>query len=210
MVSFGIFVGVIRLTTLAKDLCLFSQLFELPEHAPYFNKRLRQYPDLFENGDFGPTDEKGVAEEYQNSASRDFVAVVGADTSEMLINLFANNVDWIEKHILHRVRKWFGRSSQQRDEERGVELATIIKTIDALTCLFVPLLFTATMFALALTRQLMIRIAVVGAFGLAFTMSAKLIYNRMSRGEIFAFTAAFFAVASVFVSTTENNVSKSS
>jgi hypothetical protein len=186
-------------------LCLYNELFKLPIHAPYFSRRFKGYEELFHNGHFGPTDEQGAAAEYRDAESHDFVAGVGMDRSDILNNLWADNVDWIEKQIFRRVRSWL-RLDQQSSDTR-VDLETIIKTIDALTCLFVPLLFTATLFALALIRRLMVRIAVVGALGIAFAVSAKLIYGRISRGDIFAFTAAFFAVASVFVSTTDGSVS---
>jgi hypothetical protein len=140
--------------------------------------------------------------------SRDFVAGVGMDRSDILTNLCAENMDWVEEHIFIRMRSWFGLTqSRGQSSDAYIELATIIKIIDALTCLFVPLLFTASLFALALIRRLMVRIAAVGALGLAFAVSAKLIYGRMTRGEIFACTAAFFAVASVFVSTTDGSAS---
>jgi hypothetical protein len=133
------------------------------------------------------------------------------DRSDILTNLCAENIDWMEAHILSRMRSWLGLSHpREQSSDAGVKLATIIKIIDALTCLFVPLLFTATLFALALIRRLMVRIAAVGALGFAFSVSAKLIYGRMTRGEVFACTAAFFAVASVFVSTTDCSVSNSS
>ena len=89
-----------------------------------------------------------------------------------------------------------------------MKLRTITATIDALTCVFVPLLLTGAMFALALIHPTLVRIGVVGAFGLIFSASAKLISGRISRGEVFAYTAAFFAVASVFVSTTDDGASK--
>ncbi|KAF2682474.1 hypothetical protein K458DRAFT_405734 [Lentithecium fluviatile CBS 122367] len=198
------------LRTYSKDLCLFNQLFQLPDHAPYFSKRLNLYSYLFHNGGFGPTDETGAAAAYQDPNSRDFVAAVGNDSSDILTNFVAYHVDWIEEHVLQRLRPLlrFGRPPQQVAQQTGVRWTTIVKTIDAFTCLFVPFMLTCTMFALARTRPPMVRIGVVGALGLVFSLSAKLISGKMSRGETFAFTAAFFAVASVFVSTTGDNISK--
>jgi hypothetical protein len=190
---------------------LVDQLLRLPDHAPYFSIRLKSCEHLFKNSDFGSTDQRGGVEEYQNANSRDLITLMGTDTPDMLSSLFVNTLDSMEKHIINRAHTRFSQSSQQSQqdaEERGIEFATLNATLDALTCVLVPLLFTATLFALALIRRLMVRIAVVGAFSLAFTMSAKLIYGRMSRGEVFAFTAAFFAVASVFISMTESNLSK--
>ena len=62
------------------------------------------------------------------------------------------------------------------------------------------------MFALVSVRPLKARIALVGVFGLVFALSAKVFTGRIRRGEIFAYTAAFFAISSVFVDTTSGGV----
>jgi hypothetical protein len=80
----------------------------------------------------------------------------------------------------------------------------IVETVDAITCVFVPLLLTATMFALVEVGRLRVRIAVIGVFGLIFSISVKAIAGHLTRGEVFSATAAFFAVASVFVGSTSN------
>jgi hypothetical protein len=210
-VSVAIWCSKVELISLVENLCLYNQLLKLPPHAQYFGKRFKGYEELFHNDDFGPTDEQGAAGEYRDNGSRDFVAGAGMDRSDVLNSLWADNVDWIEGNVFRRVRSWVGLDrSHQQSSNRDVELATIITILDALICLFVPLLFTATLFALALIRRLMVRIAVVGVLGFAFAVSARLVYGRMTRGEIFAITAAFFAVASVFVSTTDGSVSKTS
>ena len=87
-----------------------------------------------------------------------------------------------------------------------ISLATITSSIDFVTCIFVPLLLMAVMFALVSVRPLKARIALVGVFGLVFALSAKIFTGRISRGEIFAYTAAFFAISSVFVGTTNDGV----
>lgn len=128
----------------------------------------------------------------------------------MLSTFYINHSDWIEKHVLRRLRDLRNcyRPSPHGTQVTRVRLSTIVRTIDMSTCIFVPLLLTATMFALVSVRPLKVRIALVGVFGLAFSFSSKLISGRISRGEIFAYTAAFFAVASVFVSTTDDDVAK--
>jgi hypothetical protein len=200
---------LIALTPPAQDLCLFHQTCELPDHAPYFSKRLGQYNELFRDGDFGPTNERGAASAYRDPDATDFVAPKGVDSGDVLTNFWSYNVDWVEEHVLRRVRGLFktGQRPQQGLQRTHVEFSTIVKTIDAFTCVFIPLLLTATLYALVLVGPLKVRIAVVGALGVVYSVSAKIVSGRLSRGEMFAYTCAFFAVASVFVSTTNGSIS---
>lgn len=198
-----------KLRIYAQDLCLYSSLFRFPDHEPYFSKRLNNYSELFEGGDFGPTDEPGAASEYQDINARDFLTVVGENRSDALTIFLVAHIDWIDQQILQRIRAFLGRP-RPTPAVPGVEHGTIVKIADAIACVFVPFLLTSTMFALARTRPLMVRICVVSIFGLVFAISAKLISSNMSRGEIFSFSAAFFAVASVFVSSTNGSVSSPS
>lgn len=164
---------------------------------------MSEYSNLFQNGDFDLTDEKGAAAAYQDPHARDFVAWVGIDGSDFLTNFCVQHIEWIEKEVLQRLRGLFYLGRMRPGSTKDpVRLDTIIRTIDALTCIFAPLLLTSTMFILSLIHHPKLRISVVGLLGLAFCASAKLISGHISRGEVFAYTAAYFAVASVFVSST--------
>ncbi|KAJ4288192.1 hypothetical protein N0V90_012209 [Kalmusia sp. IMI 367209] len=194
-----------RLRAYSKNLCLFNNLFKLPDPSTYSSRKLGEFPDLFANDTFGPTNEIHGATAYQDPASPDFVAVVGVDSSDVLTKLAIENIEWIDTKVLRRLRKWFRKNTPQTP---GVRLSAVIGFMDAIACIFVPLLLTITMFALALIHPINVRIAVVGVFGLLFSGSAKFLSGRVSRSSIFSLTAAFFAVASVFVSTTDNSLCK--
>lgn len=94
------------------------------------------------------------------------------------------------------------RPARYGSQQTTFEVATVANAVDFITCIFVPFLLTTAMFALVLIHPLKVRIAMVGIFGLVFSLSAKVVCGKTSRGEIFAYSAAFFAVASVFVSAT--------
>lgn len=117
-----------------------------------------------------------------------------------------NHGEWLEKHLFRRVRWLFNR---WRDSSHGNQTSTrhdsIVGMMDYITCVFVPVILTAAMFTLASIKPLMIRIAIVGVFGLLFSLSVKTISGHPTRVEVFAVTAGFFAVASVFVGTTSGN-----
>jgi hypothetical protein len=181
-------------------------VYKLPSHNLYFAKHLVKYRSLFENGIFGPTGEQAVP--YQDPSYSGFCALVGIPEWDNLTNAYVNNSDWIERNVLGRVRRLWTcqRTLQQGNQHATISLATITSSIDFVTCIFVPLLLMAVMFALVSVRPLKVRIALVGVFGLVFALSAKVFTGRISRGEIFAYTAAFFAISSVFAGTTSGDV----
>ncbi|KAF2442057.1 hypothetical protein P171DRAFT_445823 [Karstenula rhodostoma CBS 690.94] len=193
-----------KLRAHAQDLCLVNSLHKLPIHGSYAGARLNDYPELFKNDTFGPTNERGGAAAYQDPAAPDFVAVVGVESHDFLTDLAVNHIVWIDQKILERLRRW----SRMSAGSNHIKLSTLITFFDTIACIFVPVLLTATMFTLARVPRLMVRIAVVGVFGLVFSASAKLLSGRMSRFSIFSLTAAYFAVASVFVSTAEGSTCK--
>lgn len=174
----------------------------MPVHGPYAGARLNEYPELFKNGIFGPTNEIGGAAAYQDPLSPDFVAFVDVETYDYFMDLAINHIAWIDGMVLRRIRRWF-RLGAGSDH---IRLSTFKAVFDTIACIFVPVLLTAMMFALARISHPMVRIAVVGVFGLVFSASARLLSGRMTRYSIFSLTAAYFAVASVFVSTSGGSV----
>lgn len=178
-------------------------MYKLPSHSLYFGKYLKKYEGLFENEIFVPTGEQAIG--YQDPSCPGFCALVGIPGGDNLTIAYVNNSDWIEKHVLGRLRRLWRRQRPVQRHAR-ISLATITSSIDFITCIFVPLLLMAVMFALVSVQPLKARIALVGVFGLIFASSAKVFTGRISRGEIFAYTAAFFAISSVFVGTTSGGV----
>jgi hypothetical protein len=193
------------LTVLAQDLRLVCDLYKMPVHGSYAGAKLNEHPNLFKNGTFGPTNELGGAAAYQDPKSPDFVAVVEVESLDLLTDLAIDHIVWIDKKILMRLRRWFSIGTRSNH----IRVSTLIAFFDTIACIFVPLLLTATMFALARIQRLMVRIAVVGVFGFIFLASAKLLSGRVSRSSIFSLTAAYFAVASVFVSSTGDSAFQS-
>ncbi|KAK7191879.1 hypothetical protein DPSP01_013849 [Paraphaeosphaeria sporulosa] len=192
-----------KLRAHAQDQCLVNSLYQLPVHGSYAGATLNDNSELFKDGIFCPTNESGGAAAYQDPASPEFIAVVDVGSYDFLMDLAVKNIGWIDQKILERLRRWFRMSAGSGQ----IRLSTLRTFFDIIACMFVPVLLTATMFALARISRLMVRIAVVGVFGLIFTASAKLL-SGLSRYSIFSLTAAYFAVASVFVSTAVDGAGK--
>ncbi|KAL5416177.1 hypothetical protein PMIN03_002216 [Paraphaeosphaeria minitans] len=188
-----------KLKAHGQDLCLVHSLQNLPTHGSCAGATLNDYPELFENdGTFCPTNETDGARAYKDPTSPDFVAVVGVDSYDVLTDLAVKHIAWIDQRVLERLRQCFRMGAGLGQ----IRLSTLVAFFDTVAFIFVPVLLTTTMFALARIPSLMVRIAVVGVFGLVFSASAKLLGGQISRSSIFSLTAAYFAVASVFVSTT--------
>ncbi|KAF2187646.1 hypothetical protein K469DRAFT_103837 [Zopfia rhizophila CBS 207.26] len=189
----------------SRDLYLSYKISKLPDPAQYYSNYLKQYQGLFDHGIFGPTGES--AEVYQPNPSPDMCAWKTIPDADIFTSYIVDNSEWIEKHIWSRLRRFSKRGKQPHHtpERTYVWYDVIVAFMDTVTCIFVPLLLTVSMFALISIRSIKIRVAIVGVFGLLFSLSVKVMGGHPSRGEVFAATAAFYAVASVFVGTTSAN-----
>ncbi|KAH8725668.1 hypothetical protein GQ44DRAFT_680985 [Phaeosphaeriaceae sp. PMI808] len=187
-----------------EQLCLTFRLFELPDQAPYFHDYLNKYQRLFENGVFAPTGE--LAHLYQDPSAADFCAWRGMSQESIITNWYVRNGNWIQKTIVDRMRRFLNhRKSLPTRPRREIHLKSVNFGMDVLACIFVPLFLILLMFVLINLQSTVKRIALIGVFGTIFSVSMKIVVGRITRGEIFACTAAFFAVASVFVGTPLRN-----
>lgn len=132
----------------------------------------------------------------------------------MLSTFFINNAEWFQINVINRIKRPFRRQRHLAEgeepnepDEPDIPYDRIVMVVDAVVCIFAPVLLDVEMFALVAIKPLTVRIAIVGVFGVVFALSVKGFAGHLSRGEVFAITAAYFAVASVFVGTTSDNIS---
>lgn len=181
-----------------------QQIMALPGQAAYARKYLAKFkPPTFLDDLFRLTGEP--AEVYQGPSERhDTCAWRGLPQEDFLTKRFLEASPWIEDHILKPVRKRFARKNRsQKAYEPDIRHHVVVECMDVVTCTIACILLTGSMFALAYVRPLNIRIAIVGVFGTLFSFSVRLMAGKPSRRmEVYSATAAFFAVASVFVSGT--------
>ncbi|KAF2259100.1 hypothetical protein CC78DRAFT_83663 [Lojkania enalia] len=183
-----------------QSLCLSQQIINLPHQAAYASKQLNEF-EIFEDDVFGPTGED--AAHYRDpSYQTDACSWRNIPQNDALTNWFINHSNIFEKHVFNRARRFFGQKKHQPGEETNIQHDWIIGFMDFATCIIATFLLTATMFVLVSVPTIKVRIAIVGVFGLVFSLSVKAIAGHPSRGEVFGATAAYFAVASVFVSST--------
>jgi hypothetical protein len=179
----------------------------LPQQHTYHTEHLAEFKgpnfrNLFENDTFVPTGEK--AKTYQDpSVQSDTCAWNDIPQSDLLTRCYIRSGKWIERNILRRLRR---RPATTAPEiQTDVRHGRIVGVIDTLTCLVASLLLEAAVQALAWVRPFKVRLGLVGAFGTVFALSVKLMAGNITRGEVFGATAAFYAVAVVFVASTGND-----
>jgi hypothetical protein len=168
--------------------------WELPYHKP-----------LFEKTKFVLTGEK--AGTYQGDAARkDTCTWREPKYGDFLSKHFLDACPWIEERILVRWRNIF-HSIQPTDAQlpSTMQYDHIVKTMDLLTSVLVSILLAITVVVLKIVSPIAIRIALIGIFGTLFALLRQLMTGTPRRGEIFGATAAFYAVAVVFVGTTSNS-----
>ncbi|KAJ4288187.1 hypothetical protein N0V90_012204 [Kalmusia sp. IMI 367209] len=188
----------------SSDLCTSHEIMNLPDQPAYATKFVAKFgPPVFENGRFGITQE--LKEFYLDPSQRqDACAWRMLPQEDYLMRRVLQMSPWIEENISKRFaasRASQSQSSTQASNPPYYRHHVLVETIDILTCIFVSVLLMGTMFALAHIRALNARIGVVGGMGIVFSLCVKLLGGSPSRRiEVYAATAAFFAVASVFVS----------
>ena len=159
---------------------------------------------IFENERFIPTGENAMW--YQDTPEgRDTCALKDIPRDDFLTMRFIYLSRWLDNHILARIRKRLRRGkASNSDAQAYLHLDSIVGIMDTLSCLLASVTLAVTVLILADVRPLKIRIAIVGIAGTLFALCVKLMAGNPSRGEIFGATAAFYAVAAVFLGSTND------
>ncbi|KAH8733088.1 hypothetical protein GQ44DRAFT_745303 [Phaeosphaeriaceae sp. PMI808] len=197
-----------------KTLCLSEQIMKLPAQNSFYTKllagwKLPYFKPIFnydvDEAEFVPTGEKAAT--YQDNPNKtDTVALKAVPRGDILTTWFLDSSPWINKHIVNRLR------SPVHKDRPNVPLEAVsmrgdfvVGSMDMLSCLLASILLVAAVAALAYVRPLWIRILIIGLLGTFFPLLLKLMSGNPTRGEVFGTTAAFYAVAAVFVGSTGNN-----
>ena len=83
--------------------------------------------------------------------------------------------------------------------EQYIEDKTVRTIMNLLASLYAPILLAGSLAILSCVESELARIAVLGALGILLTMSIMLVVPTVKRSDLFAITAAFFAVGGVYI-----------
>lgn len=194
---------------LGTTLCMSERIMNLPSQDKFYTKKLAEWKmpvhiPLFDSDEFVPTGEE--AKLYKGDASRnDTFAWRALPPGDSLTKAYLNASPWIDKYIVTRWRSLIlGRKPAPGGSDAQLPSTMryhdIVSVMDLLTCILASVLLVVVVKVLAVVRPLSVRIALIGIFGTLFALLLKLMAGTISRGEVFGATAAFYAVAVVFVS----------
>jgi hypothetical protein len=191
-----------------ETLCMSQQIMDLPTQNVFDTQQLAEWasPDfrpIFENDVFVPTGEDERT--YKGDPDRTDTCAWTTLPRDYLTMRFLYCSRWIVKHVFGRWRT-FRHGAVQTKQESATTLhyGRLVGVIDLLSCLLASILLAVTVVVLAIVRPLAIRIALIGIFGTLFAFLLKLMAGKPTRGEVFGATAAFYAVAAVFVGSINN------
>lgn len=172
----------------------------LPDQCDIYARHFAQYKELFENGIFGPTQEKEqlykqVPPHHEMCSWKDF-GQQDPITSLVIRHMKAMNTR------LNALLNWL--SSKQKEQQRPmpqqyIKLETVLLVMDFLAGFYVPLLSALCLGVLSCIKSEKARIVVLGVFAVVLTTSLILCIPNLRRCDLFAVTAAFFAVGGVYI-----------
>lgn len=189
-----------HLAYIGKDLCLAHAVTQLPDQSQLWAKQFTEYQGLFENGIFGPTGEnEGI---YKQVPSHEGTcSLMKREEGDPTTELIVRNM----KGIKMRIGKFLWKSSKRTNDDleaatqKTVQFTKVRTTMDVVAALYAPALFTSSMAVLSYISSLKVGIVVLGIFGVVLTVSMILFVPTLKRSEIFAITAAFYAVGGVYI-----------
>ena len=156
-----------------------------------FSKYFISHSQLFDGGKFGPTGEDSVF--YQHPPHPDTTTLKGMEREDLLTTMFINNA----RAIFQKIGKMCGEDPEAPRQDIGLD--TIHMMMNFFTCLYAPILFTASLAVLYTATSTKIQIVVAGGLGMLLALSVQSVVPGIKRGEVVAITAAYFAIAGIFI-----------
>lgn len=103
------------------------------------------------------------------------------------------------KMIIRLRRRSKAKEPEDTQIRTGLRYSLMVAVMDIASCLIASILLVASVVALAWGRSMVVQTAIVAIFGVVFALLLKLMAGKIKRGEVFGATAAFYAVAVVFL-----------
>jgi hypothetical protein len=185
-------------------LCMSERIMNLPTQDKFNTEKmllwkLPHFKPIFEQNEFVPTGEV-------DPDTTDTCAWCAIAHDDILTNRFWQASPWIDKHILDRWRYHVhGVKPDDAQLPPILRYKHLVRTLDTLTCALASVFLAMTIAVLKAVRTTSIRIVVTGILGTLFAVLLMVMAGSMTRDKAFTATAGFYAVAAVFLSTTNSD-----
>jgi len=185
-----------------EDLRLATHVASLPHQSDIYARHFAARKTLFEEGLFGPTKEK-AAMYTQIPSHADTCSFKDGDLDEqdMLTAFVIRHLESVNTYVT----RFITRVLRQRSLEDGVasqqylELDKIQMVANILTGIYVPVFLAICLGILSCIESEKNRIVVLGVLGILLALLMVVCVPVPKRNDMFAITAAFFAVGGIFI-----------
>ncbi|ORY19460.1 hypothetical protein BCR34DRAFT_595424 [Clohesyomyces aquaticus] len=196
------------------DLYLGHKVAQLPEQSKVFGKRFQAFKNLFQDGLFGPTQEReGILR--QVPAHADTCAWSNIPRQDLSTDFFVNHIESMSEWAKNRTPEWVKNRVPERwkkasdDAETAVSpsvaLDTLATVVQILTCFYVPLYTALTLFILSLFQSTQVRFAFLALFSTIYAMMLALAEASLRRQELFTSVSQYVGVLGVFIGASSTN-----
>jgi len=193
---------VLTIDDVGEDLCLATRVANLPHQSDVYARHFAARETLFENGLFGPTKENS-AMYTQVPSHADTCSFKDGDLDEldMLTAFVIRHLESVNMYVTQLI----ARVLRQRSFEDGVapqqylELGKIQTIVNILTGICVPVFLAICLGILSCIGSEKTRIVMLGVLGILLALLMVVCVPVPKRSDMFAITAAFFAVGGIFI-----------
>jgi hypothetical protein len=185
-----------------EDLCLATQVANLPHQSDIYARHFAARETLFEAGVFGPTREKAAMyTQVPSHADTCSFKDGNLDEQDMLTAFVIRHLESVNVYVTDLI----ARVLRQRSLEDGgayqqyLGLDKIQMIANVLTGIYVPVFLAICLGVLSCIKSEKTRIVMLGVLGILLALLMIMCVPTPKRNDMFAITAAFFAVGGIFI-----------
>lgn len=181
------------------DLLIAYKVANLPAQHKIYARHFARTEGLFKGDVYVPTGERASIYS-QVPAHSDTCVLKEFQSQEIAPEWVINNIEPINEWLNSVVNRMLRRKVDPDSVVREVITDTTVRTaMNLVAALYAPVLLASSMAVLSCLHSDLLRIVVLGTFGILLTISLMVVVPTIKRSELFAITAAYFAVGGVYI-----------
>jgi hypothetical protein len=171
----------------------------MPDQSKAYARYFAKQNDVFRDGLYVPTMER--ADIYSQVPSHRYLCTLrGAEEEDVMTDFLLKLAGSVYRR-LHGLVDWVfkRRADEELLHQRYIRLTTARTTMNVLAATCLPIFLAGTLGMLSRLKSDKMRIVVLGILALVLTMSLIVLVPKLKRSDMYAITAAYFAVGGIFI-----------
>jgi hypothetical protein len=171
----------------------------MPDQSKAYARHFAKKKDVSRGGLYVPT--KEPADIYSQVPSHHGLAALrDSEEEDVMTEFLLEHASWVYTR-LRKLIDWV--LNRHRDEEllpqKYIRITTLRTKMNIFVAILLPIFLAGTLGGLSRLRSDKMRIVVLGILALVLTMSLIVLVPKLKRSDLWAITAAYFAVGGVFI-----------